>query len=89
MKISQVFPSKYLTAADLDGRSFTLTIKSVTIEEMITHDNKKVNKPVVWFDKAQKGFVMNVTNAHIVVALYGDETDDSEGQTDHALSHEG
>lgn len=80
MKISQVFPSKYLVAADLEGRSFTLTIKRVTIEEMITHDNKRVNKPVVWFDKAQKGFVMNVTNAHIVVALYGDETDDWTGK---------
>lgn len=80
MKISQVFPSKYLTAADLNGKQFTLTIKRVTVEEMITHDNKKVNKPVVWFDKAQKGFVMNVTNAHIIVALYGDETDDWKGK---------
>jgi len=74
MKISDVFPSKYLTAADLDGKSYTLTIRTVTLEEMITHDNKKVQKPVCWFANAQKGFVMNVTNAHIIVALYGDET---------------
>jgi hypothetical protein len=75
MKISQVFPSKYLTAADLNGKSFTLAIKAVTLEEMVTHDSKKVQKPVAWFEKAQKGFVMNSTNAHIVVALYGDDTD--------------
>jgi hypothetical protein len=74
MKISQVFPSKYITAADLNGKSFTLTIRTVTLEEMQTHDNKQVRKPVVWFEKAEKGFVMNVTNAHIIVALYGDET---------------
>lgn len=80
MKISQIFPSKYLTAADLNGKSFTLTIKSVTLEEMITHDNKKANKPVCWFEKAQKGFVMNLTNARIVAGLYGDETTDWTGR---------
>ena len=80
MKISQVFPSKYLTAADLNGKTFTLTIKSVTLETMQTHDNKQVKKPVCWFEKAQKGFVMNVTNAKIVAALYGDETDEWPGK---------
>jgi hypothetical protein len=80
MKISEVFPSKYLTAADLNGRPYTLTIKTVTLEEMITHDNKKVQKPVAWFEKAQKGFVMNSTNAHIIAGLYGDDTDGWLGQ---------
>jgi hypothetical protein len=75
MLISSIFPSKYLTASDLGGKPYTLTIKTVTLEEMITHENKKVNKPVCWFVGAQKGFVMNVTNAHIIVALYGDNTD--------------
>jgi hypothetical protein len=80
MKISEVFPSKYLTAADLNGKPYTLTIKTVTLEEMITHENKKVNKPVCWFTGAQKGFVMNSTNAYIIVALYGDSTEDWIGQ---------
>lgn len=75
MKISQLFPSKYVTAADLGGKTVTLTIKSVTLEEMTTHDNKKAHKPVVWFEKATKGFVLNVTNAKIIANLYGDETD--------------
>lgn len=80
MLISQVFPSKYLTAADLNSKPYTLTIKSVTMEEMVTHDNKKVKKPVCWFEKAQKGFVMNVTNARIIAALYGDNTDGWTGK---------
>lgn len=80
MKISQVFPSKYVTAADLNGRPYTLTIKTVTLEDMVTHENKKVQKPVCWFFEAQKGFVMNVTNAHIIVALYGDSTEAWEGK---------
>jgi hypothetical protein len=80
MKISEIFPSKYITAADLNGRPFTLTIRTVTLEEMITHDNKKVKKPVCWFEKAQKGFVMNATNGYIVANLYGDSTEDWTGQ---------
>ena len=80
MKISEVFPSKYLTAADLNGKAYTLTIRTVTLEEMVTHENKKVQKPVCWFVGAQKGFVMNVTNAHIIVALYGDDTSLWEGK---------
>src|SRR4029434_1526964 len=75
MKISEIFPSKYLTASDLNGKPYTLTIRTVTLEEMMTHENKKVQKPTCWFVGAQKGFVMNVTNAHIIVALYGDDTD--------------
>lgn len=80
MKISEIFPSKYITAADLNGKPFTLTIRTVTLEEMITHDNKKVQKPVVWFEKAQKGFVMNATNGYIVANLYGDDTIGWPGQ---------
>jgi hypothetical protein len=80
MKISEVFPSKYLTAADLCGKPYTLTIKTVTLEEMMTHDNKMVQKPVAWFVGAQKGFVMNSTNAHIIVGLYGDDTSAWVGQ---------
>lgn len=79
MRISAIFPSKYLTAADLNGKSFTLTIRTVTLEEMLTHDNKKVQKPVCWFEKAQKGFVMNATNAYVVANLYGDDTADWPG----------
>lgn len=80
MKISKVFPSKYVKAADLDGKTVTLTILKVTMEEMTTHDNKKANKPVVWFEKATKGFVINLTNALIIANLYGDETDNWTGK---------
>lgn len=80
MKISVIFPSKYVKAADLNGKPVTLTIKGVTLEEMVTHDNKKVSKPVVWFERATKGFVINLTNALIIAALHGDETDNWTGK---------
>jgi hypothetical protein len=80
MKISQVFPSKYVAAEDLQGRDISLTIASVTLEEMTSHDNQKANKPVVYFEKATKGLVLNRTNANIIADLYSDETDTWTGK---------
>lgn len=80
MKVSDVFPSKYVAAADLEGRTLTLRIKKVTLEEMKDHDNKPIRKPVVWFHGTEKGFVLNVTNARTIAALWGDEMDDWVGK---------
>lgn len=80
MQISKVFPSKYVAAADLNGKPVTLTIKRVSLEEMKDHNSNLIKKPVVWFEKATKGFVMNVTNARTIADLYGDETDDWTGK---------
>ena len=75
MNVHDIYGSKYLTAHDLGGKSFTLTIKAVTLEEMRTHDQKVVKKMVLWFAGANKGLVANRTNAMIVAGLYGPETD--------------
>lgn len=75
MKVSECFPSKYVAAADLDGRVITLRIRSVTLEEMMGHDKKMTRKPVVWFHGTEKGFVLNVTNARTIAGLHGDEMD--------------
>ena len=75
MKTSEAFPSKYLKAADLQGREITLTMSHVVIEELT--DGKK--KPVLFFRKAQKGLVLNVTNSKKIADTYGDEMDDWGG----------
>lgn len=75
MDIRTQFPTRFITAADLNGKSFTLTIKSVTIEEMQTHDNQKTTKPCLWFEGAQRGMVLNKTNSMIIANLYSYETD--------------
>lgn len=80
MKISDIFPSKYVKAQDLNGKTVTLTIKSLTVEEMLNHASEKERKPVLYFEKATKGLVLNRTNAMIISALYGDEADDWRGK---------
>jgi hypothetical protein len=78
MKISDLFPSKYVKASDLNGRTVTLTIKELRVEEM-GHGSEKERKAVVYFERATKGLVLNRTNAMIIAGLYGDESDDWRG----------
>ncbi len=79
MKISQLFPSKYVKAADLNGKTITLTIAKLVVEEL-GHGAEKERKPVLYFQKATKGLVLNRTNAMTIAGLYGDESDDWEGK---------
>lgn len=79
MKISQLFPSKYVKAADLNGKTVILTIAKLVIEEL-GHGAEKERKPVLYFQKATKGLVLNRTNAMTIAGLYGDESDDWSGK---------
>ncbi len=81
MKVNDLFPTRFVAAADLQGRSFTLTIRSVTLEDMQSHDNQTVTKPVAWFTNAAKGLVLNRTNCMTIADLYGMETDDWVGKS--------
>jgi hypothetical protein len=80
MRISDIFPSKYVRAADLNGRTITLTIKELRVEDMTNHSGEKERKPVLYFEKATKGLVLNRTNALIIAGLYGDESDAWRGK---------
>lgn len=77
MNIFQVFPSNYLRAGDLNGRPYTLTIARFVVEQMGRDEEEK---PVVYFDSADKGLVLNRTNAFTIADLYGPETDDWVGK---------
>lgn len=76
MDINQAFPTKYLKAADLQGREYNLRIKSVIIEDVGDGDNK----PVLYFEKTAKGVALNKTNAMAIAAAYGAETNAWIGQ---------
>lgn len=77
MNIDQAFPTKYLAAHDLSGRDVTVQIASVNIEEVGQGDTK----PVVYFQGANKGLVLNKTNAHRIADMYGVETDNWRGKS--------
>ncbi len=68
MKVSELFPSKYLKATDIDKRGVCYTIKDGEMAEM--PDGQK--KAVLYFEEAPKGLVMNKTNTDTIADEYGD-----------------
>jgi hypothetical protein len=71
MKMSEEFPSKYLKAADLQGREVRV-IMAHCERETIGDDHK----PVLYFKGKDKGVVLNKTNAGTISDAYGDDTED-------------
>ena len=72
MNINDLFPSKYVKAADLKGQEVPVTIMMVQIEEV---EQGKPHLPVAYFNGMTKGLVLNKTNATTIAATYGEETD--------------
>ena len=70
MDIRTAFPSTYLKAADLSNQEWTLRIRSVAMED-IGGDQK----PILYFEKTDKGIVLNRTNSAAIENAYGHDTD--------------
>jgi len=68
MKANDVFPSKYLKAADLGSSEPVVTIREVTMESL-----GEDTKPVVYFEGKEKGVVLNKTNWNAIADITGEE----------------
>ncbi len=75
--VSEAFPSNYLKAADLNNRTVKVKIDKVVFEEIGQNKDKK---PVMYFDKVQKGLVLNKTNATQIAATHGDQMESWSGR---------
>ena len=74
MNVNDLFPSKYLSAADLQGQEFRLTIQDIYLGTLDNDEGGQQQKPVVRFANAKKEMVLNKTNASAIAASYGDDT---------------
>lgn len=74
MDIRKMFPSKWLSAIDLDGKAYTLTIERVTVEELQGQHGPE-EKPAVWFKGSDKALILNRTNTETIMSAYGPNTD--------------
>lgn len=81
MKLTEVFPSKYLNSDDLGGDDQIATIMRLTFEKMKDTEGKEEDKPVLWFRGIDKGLVLNKTNATRISQQHGDETDNWVGKS--------
>jgi hypothetical protein len=78
VNINAAFPSKYVKAAEIPEEGLTATIDRVEMEDV---DGKGGMKPVLYFRKAKKGLVLNVTNSKKIQQLVGSaDTDNWAGQ---------
>jgi hypothetical protein len=77
MKLSDVFTSNYLKAADLKGKEPTAQIAKIVYEEV---GQERERRLVMYFEKVKKGMILNKTNAMNVGDHYGDDTDTWAGK---------
>ena len=80
MKCNEVFPSRWLRAADLEPDGEKVTIRKVTMEEI---GEERERKPIMAFDETDKELVVNVTNWNSIVELTGEE--DSDDWLEHVI----
>ncbi len=77
--IDDMFPSKYLRAADLPRKGMTLAIDAVEQEKLGSDD-----KWVLYFaDGEERGLVLNKTNALAIADAYGKSTVEWAGRRIH------
>jgi hypothetical protein len=78
MRVSDVFPSKYIKASDLNGRTVRVTIDRFEIET-IGQGQQQDRKPVLYFKGKEKGLVLNKTNATNIEMMHGPDIEDWVG----------
>ena len=79
MRVSDLFPSRYVKAGDVIEPQL-VAIRELQVEE-IGQGKDAESKPVLYFHNRQKGLVLNVTNARTIEDAYGIETDAWPGKS--------
>ena len=79
--VDLLFPSKYLRAADLKGKDVALVVASVSREDIQMIGGKKEPRVIVRFERTEKMFVANRTNAKTIKAAFGPYTVNWIGKT--------
>ena len=81
MHVDLLFPSKYLKAADLQGKHVTVTIERINPRESLQMTKgRKEKKPVVYLKGKEKAWVLNKTNAKAIAKAWGTEINNWVGK---------
>ena len=79
MNINNVYPGRWLKAADLAGKPAVLKIAAADMEELQSPDGSRQTKLVLRFADEPKSLVVNKTNLYNISEFLGAETDDWVG----------
>ena len=77
----EAFPSKWLSAGDLNGAPAVATIKVAAFETLKGFDGADTKKVVIYFASKFKPLPLNVTNYDAVAGIAGTEETDDWGGT--------
>jgi len=81
MNINDLFPRKYATGLDLNGRAVKVTIAGIKKENMTPAPGiAPADKYVLYFRETPRGVVMSKTLANQIAAALGEETDQWTGK---------
>ncbi len=82
MKLNEMFPRKYATGEDLNGKAVAVTIARITSEKMRPNQTSPgVEKYVIYFQETKKGVVLSRTLARQIARAVGsDDTDNWTGK---------
>jgi hypothetical protein len=78
MKRDDIFPSKYLKAADV-VRPIVFTIERAELETLKNPEGREHEKMVLYFRETEKALPLNVTNWDAVAEICGADSDDWPG----------
>jgi hypothetical protein len=81
MNVNDMFPKKYASGLDLQGRAVNVTIAGISKEQMHPPGAGTVEKYVLYFKETGRGVVLTKTLAEQIAAAVGhDETDQWTGK---------
>jgi hypothetical protein len=70
--IDEAYGSQFLGVVDVGDKKIRTKIVKVRMEEVKDRDTGKTRKrPVVFFDKIDKGLILNFTNKEALIAAFG------------------
>lgn len=75
----ELYPGRFLHAADLKGKKVTVRISDVTLEELIGDKGAQV-KGLMSFEGKDKQFALNKTNGIMIKAMFGRKLADWVGK---------
>ncbi len=87
MRTSDLFPSKYVKASDLEDGPKTVVMRELVVEE-IGQGKQREPKGVLYFHSRNKGLVLNATNCRTIEDAYGTESDNWPGKSIELFSTE-
>ena len=73
LDFDELYPGRFIRAADLKGQEWTGTIAGIRMEELLGKSGKRL-KPIVAFKEAPQELVLNRTNGECLKSMFGRNT---------------